>query len=334
MHIPYNYLSPETCAVLAAGALAVVGYSVRKVKVELSEKSELAPMLGIASSLSFLIMMFNVPVPGGTTAHAVGGTLLAILIGPYAACLSITVALILQSFLFADGGIIALGANVFNMACVMPFVGYAIYRFFAKRHHSDLGVILGSYIGINVSALLVGVELGLQPVLFHTASGQALYNPYPLSITVPAMTLTHLLFAGPIEAFFTYVIYRFVKRVTPNELYENAAIQSENAKTSFKPLYYLLGALVVLSPIGLLAQGTAFGEWSKSEMLDKLKSEGVASQLPQGMAKGLDYQGLFSNYTIPGTNLPLGYILSAITAIIIFVLIGKVLGSLNGKERD
>lgn len=185
--------------------------------------------------------------------------------------------MILQSFLFADGGIIALGANVFNMACVMPFVGYAIYRFFAKRHHSDLGVILGSYIGINVYALLVGVELGLQPVLFHTASGQALYNPYPLSITVPAMTLTHLLFAGPIEAFFTYVIYRFVKRVTPNELYENAAIQSENAKTSFNPLYYLLGALVVLSPIGLLAQGTAFGEWSKSEMLDKLKSEGVAS---------------------------------------------------------
>lgn len=242
--------------------------------------------------------------------------------------------MILQSFLFADGGIIALGANVFNMACVMPFVGYAIYRFFAKRHHSDLGVILGSYIGINVYVLLVGVELGLQPVLFHTASGQALYNPYPLSITVPAMTLTHLLFAGPIEAFFTYVIYRFVKRVTPNELYENAAIQSENAKTSFNPLYYLLGALVVLSPIGLLAQGTAFGEWSKSEMLDKLKSEGVASQLPQGMAKGLDYQGLFSDYTVPSTNLPLGYILSAITAIIIFVLIGKVLGSLNGKERD
>lgn len=91
MDIPDNYLSPETCAVLAAGTLAVVGYSVRKVKVELSEKSELAPMLGIASSLSFLIMMFNVPVPGGTTAHAVGGTLLAILIGPYAACLSITV---------------------------------------------------------------------------------------------------------------------------------------------------------------------------------------------------------------------------------------------------
>ena len=98
MHIPDNYLSPASCAVLAVAAAPVIVLSVKKVKVQLKENKELAPMLGIAASLSFLLMMFNVPVPGGTTAHAVGGTLLAILIGPYAASLALTVALLLQAF--------------------------------------------------------------------------------------------------------------------------------------------------------------------------------------------------------------------------------------------
>lgn len=334
MHIPDNYLSPETCAVLGVAALSVVGYSIKKVKLELTEKAELAPMLGIAASLSFLMMMFNVPIPGGTTAHAVGGTLLAILIGPYAACLAVTVALILQSFLFADGGIIALGANLFNMACVMPFVGYGIYRLFQKGNHSHLGVILGSYLGINAAALLVGLELGLQPLLFHTSSGEALYNPYPLSVTIPAMLFSHLLIAGPVEVLFTYVIYRFVKKVAPNDLYVSEQSISSPSSFSFRPFYYLLGALVLLSPIGLIAQGTAFGEWSKEEMLEKLKVEKLATSLPQGMQKGLDYQGIFSDYTIPGTSLSVGYILSAITAILLFVLIGKLIGSLYAKKRN
>ena len=73
MHIPDNYLSPASCAVLAVAAAPVVGLSITKVKAQLKENKELAPMLGIAASLSFLLMMFNVPIPGGTTAHAVGG---------------------------------------------------------------------------------------------------------------------------------------------------------------------------------------------------------------------------------------------------------------------
>lgn len=126
MHIPDNYLSPATCGVLFAAATPVVAISLSKTKQQLTKNRELAPMLGICASLSFLVMMFNVPIPGGTTAHAVGATLLAILVGPYAACVAVTVALLLQAFLFGDGGLLALGANIFNMACVMPFVGYWI----------------------------------------------------------------------------------------------------------------------------------------------------------------------------------------------------------------
>ncbi len=260
MHIPDNYLS----AVMFAVAAPVVAVSAKKVKVQLKEHRELAPMLGIAASLSFLMMMFNVPVPGGTSAHAVGGTLLAILIGPYAASIAVTVALILQAFLFGDGGILALGANIFNMAIIMPFTGYWIYNFLRKHDHPSIGAVVGSYCGINLAALMAGFELGIQPLIAHTASGAPLYNPYPLAVTIPAMCFAHLAVAGWIEAFFTYVVYTFVKKVAPAEIYKNGQ-QKTPKKGSLKYLVYVIIGLVVLSPIGLLASGTAFGEWDKRD---------------------------------------------------------------------
>lgn len=329
MHIPDNYLSPATCAVMFAVAAPVVAVSAKKVQVQLKEHRELAPMLGIAASLSFLMMMFNVPVPGGTSAHAVGGTLLAILIGPYAACIAVSVALILQAFLFGDGGILALGANIFNMAIIMPFTGYWIYNFLRKHHHPSIGAVVGSYCGINLAALMAGFELGIQPLVAHTAAGTPLYNPYPLAVTIPAMAFAHLAIAGWVEAFFTYVIYEFVKRVAPNEIYDQStAVANNKKKGSLKYFVYIIIGLIVLSPIGLLTTGTAFGEWDNAELLQRLKGEHISNSVPAGMNHGINYTALFGDYTVPGTNLPIGYILSAITAILIFFLISKVLMSI------
>ena len=322
MHIPDNYLSPTTCAVLAVAAAPVVGLSITKVKAQLKENKELAPMLGIAASLSFLLMMFNVPIPGGTTAHAVGGVLLSILIGPYAASLALSVALLLQALLFGDGGILALGANIFNMAIAMPFVGYAVYHFFRKQNHETAGVIVGSYVGINVAAFLTAIELGIQPII-ATQGGEPLYNPYGLAVTIPAMMATHLTIAGAVEVFFTYVIYRFVKQVAPQELYTPTSVNT----TSFvKKIRYVLIALVVLSPLGLLAEGTAFGEWSSEELAEMM------TNVPAGIEHGFSFEALFSDYTIPGTNIAIGYILSAITALLIFYILGKIIRSMNGAK--
>lgn len=322
MHIPDNYLSPASCAVLAVAAAPVVGLSITKVKAQLKENKELAPMLGIAASLSFLLMMFNVPIPGGTTAHAVGGVLLSILIGPYAASLALTVALLLQALLFGDGGILALGANIFNMAIAMPFVGYAVYHFFRKQNHETAGVLVGSYVGINVAAFLTAIELGIQPII-ATQGGEPLYNPYGLAVTIPAMMLTHLTIAGAVEVFFTYVIYRFVKQVAPQELYTPTSVNT----TSFvKKIRYVLIALVVLSPLGLLAEGTAFGEWSADELAEMMNN------VPAGIENGFSFEALFSDYTIPGTNIAVGYILSAITALLIFYILGKMIRTMNGAK--
>ena len=324
MHIPDNYLSPESCAVLAVAAAPVVGLSITKVKAQLKENKELAPMLGIAASLSFLLMMFNVPIPGGTTAHAVGGVLLSILIGPYAASLALTVALLLQALLFGDGGILALGANIFNMAIAMPFVGYAVYHFFRKQNHETAGVLVGSYVGINVAAFLTAIELGIQPII-ATQGGEPLYNPYGLAVTIPAMMVTHLTIAGAVEVFFTYVIYRFVKQVAPQELYTPTSVNT----TSFvKKIRYVLIALVVLSPLGLLAEGTAFGEWSADELAEMM------TNVPAGIENGFSFEALFSDYTIPGTNIAVGYILSAITALLIFYILGKMIRTMNGAKAS
>ena len=324
MHIPDNYLSPASCAVLAVAAAPVVGLSITKVKAQLKENKELAPMLGIAASLSFLLMMFNVPIPGGTTAHAVGGVLLSILIGPYAASLALTVALLLQALLFGDGGILALGANIFNMAIAMPFVGYAVYHFFRKQNHETAGVLVGSYVGINVAAFLTAIELGIQPII-ATQGGEPLYNPYGLAVTIPAMMATHLTIAGAVEVFFTYVIYRFVKQVAPQELYTPTSVNT----TSFvKKIRYVLIALVVLSPLGLLAEGTAFGEWSADELAEMMNN------VPAGIENGFSFEALFSDYTIPGTNIAVGYILSAITALLVFYILGKMIRTMNGAKAS
>ena len=154
MHIPENYLSPSTCAVLGAAMVPVWLVAVSKVRRHVPQ--EKLPLLGIAAALSFLGMMFNVPLPGGTTGHAVGGTLIAILFGPYAACLSVSVALLIQALFFGDGGILAFGANCFNMAVVLPFTGYAVYKFLRRQLSAPSGEYIaagvGAYAGINAAA--------------------------------------------------------------------------------------------------------------------------------------------------------------------------------------
>jgi cobalt/nickel transport system permease protein len=122
MHIPDGYLGPVTCGFFYAVMIPVWILASRIVKKSL--KVTQVPLLAIGAAFTFVIMMFNVPIPGGTTGHAVGGVLVAILLGPWAACIAVTVALVMQALLYGDGGITTIGANCFNMAFVLVFAGY------------------------------------------------------------------------------------------------------------------------------------------------------------------------------------------------------------------
>ena len=199
MHIPDGYLGPGTCGLFYLIMLPIWTAASAIVKRTLNAKQ--VPLLAIGAAFSFVIMMFNVPIPGGTTGHAVGGVLVAILLGPWAACIALTVALVIQALLFGDGGVTAIGANCFNMAFVLPFAGYYVYKIISykstinsKRRVIAAGV--AAYLGINIAALCAGIEFGLQPLFYHTVSGQSLYCPYGLNVAVPAMLGGHMLVFG------------------------------------------------------------------------------------------------------------------------------------------
>ena len=131
MHIPDGYLSPSTCASLFAAAGPFWYIALKRLKAALHTR--MIPLLSVFAAFSFVVMMFNLPLPGGTTGHAVGMGVAAIVLGPWAAIVAISIALTIQAVFFGDGGITALGANCFNMAIVGSLVAYATYRLLARR---------------------------------------------------------------------------------------------------------------------------------------------------------------------------------------------------------
>lgn len=325
MHIPDGYLGPQTYVALDAAMVPIWFIAARKVKATLKTKQ--IPMMALGAAFAFVIMMFNVPVIGGSTGHAVGATLVAIILGPWAACISISIALVIQALVFGDGGITALGANVFNMAFVMPFVGFYLYRLVAGDTPGPRRTIAASgiaaYVAIVAGAILAGVQFGLQPLLEHTAAGQALYAPYPLSVAVPAMALEHLLFFGWVEAFVTMGVVAALAKSDAGLL---------RMRPAARPLRWLwagIGALVLLAPIGALAPGTAWGEWGAAEL------RSLVGYVPSGLERmGGVWTSLLPGYSTPGSGNPsIGYLFAAAIGTAATVGAAWAVGALLSKRR-
>lgn len=211
MHIPDGYLSPQTYVPLYGASLVFWSVGLKKMKKDLSMKH--IPYLAMATAFSFLIMMFNIPIPGGTTGHAVGGGIIAILLGPWTAVIAVSVVLIIQAIVFGDGGITAIGANCFNMAVVMPFVSYGVFKLVSGNSKSasrlSIAAFLSGYVGLSIAAILTGIEFGIQPSIAHGPDGRPLYGPYPLSVAVLAMAWEHLLLFSIVEGVITVLLLRY-----------------------------------------------------------------------------------------------------------------------------
>lgn len=211
MHIPDGYLSPQTYVPLYGMSFVFWSVALKKMKKELSVKH--IPYLAMAAAFSFLIMMFNVPIPGGTTGHAVGGGIIAIFLGPWTAVIAVSVSLIIQAIVFGDGGITAIGANCFNMAVVMPFVSYWVFKLIRGNAvggaRLTIAAFLSGYVGLSVAAIVTGFEFGIQPLIASGADGRPLYAPYPLSVALPAMALEHMLLFSVVEGVVTVLLFRY-----------------------------------------------------------------------------------------------------------------------------
>jgi cobalt/nickel transport system permease protein len=221
MHIPDGYLGPVTYGTMYA--VTIPFWAAASWKLNKTLKTKQAPYLALGAAFCFVIMMFNVPIVGGTTGHATGATLIAILLGPWAALISVSVALIIQALLFGDGGITAIGANCFNMGVVGVFVGYGVYRLIAANSETTskrrlVAGAIAAYVSLNVSALVAAVQFGIQPMIEKSPTGQPLYSPFPLSVAIPAMALEHLLLFGFVEAVVTLLVIKYFQKNDPEML--------------------------------------------------------------------------------------------------------------------
>jgi cobalt/nickel transport system permease protein len=326
MHIPDGYLGPQTYVVLDVVMIPIWAIAARKVKRTLKAKQ--IPLMALGAAFSFVIMMFNVPVIGGSTGHAVGATLIAIILGPWAAVIAISIALVIQAALFGDGGITAIGANCFNMAVVAPFVGYYLFRLVAGDSPSSSRRVVASgvaaYVALVAAAIVAGVEFGIQPYLAHTASGQALYAPYKLGVAVPAMALEHLLFFGWVEAIVTMGVVAALARSEP------ALLEMKPAARPLRWLWAGIGVLILLTPIGALAPGTAWGEWGGEEL------KAAVGYAPANLERlGGLWRSAMPGYATPGiSNALLGYLIAAVVGTALTVGVAFAVGALLARRGE
>jgi len=338
MHIPDGYLSPITSFIMFIIVFPFWLRGVQKLREKVNSKQ--IPLIALFATFSFVIMMFNVPLPGGTTGHAVGGALAAIILGPEIATIAVSIALVIQAFFFGDGGILNIGANCFNMAVVLPYFSFAVYQWISKKSlptsmRRVIGAALGGWIGLSVAAFVAAVEFGIQPIFWQAADGTPLYAPYPLSIAIPAMVIPHLFAASVVEGLVTALVVYYLQRAKQPalEIVNGTQISTElNGFAHWRVMWVSLAVLVVATPIGLLAPGTAWGEWGTKE----LSGLGL-SFIPQGMQHLSGFWSApLADYDLPLLgNANLAYILSALVGILVTIVVVWLFSTLvlSGKSK-
>jgi cobalt/nickel transport system permease protein len=201
MHIPDGFLDPWVAGLFWVGSGVAIGIAVRRSRGELGD--ERTPLLGVIAAGIFAAQMLNWPIPGGTSAHFVGGAFAGILLGPYLGVLAMTAVVTIQALVFGDGGIIALGGNLFAMAVVDVLVGYALFRV-GRGVHETGAAFLAGWGAIVTSALVVGVGVG-----FSSAFA------YEVGVTVPIMVVGHAVL-GLVEGAITAAVYGYVASARPD----------------------------------------------------------------------------------------------------------------------
>ncbi len=232
MHIPDGFLDAKTASATAALSIAGLGVALKQLRFRLPARR--VPLLGLAAAFVFAAQMLNFPVAGGTSGHLIGGVLTSVLLGPSAAVVVLSAVLIVQCFLFADGGVLALGANIFNMAIVGSVGGYGIYRGVRAVLRGRRGTIVAVAFASWCATVLAAISCAGQLAWSGTVSWKAAF---------PAMAGVHML-VGLGEAFITALVIVAVANVRP-ELVEEAA------RTSPSERYGEIAAFGLLMVLGV-----------------------------------------------------------------------------------
>jgi cobalt/nickel transport system permease protein len=216
MHIPDGFISPKLYLPMYAASAGLWAYSIKRVKRKLDESA--LPYLAVMTALAFVLMMLTIPLPGGTSVHAMGVGLLAVRFGVWTTFLAVSLVLLLQALLLGDGGVTSLPVNAIAMGFAGSIAAYYAYRIL-RTINEKLALFVAGWLSINVAAFAAAVALGIQPGIAHGEDGTPLFFPFGLSITLPAVMIPHALI-GIGEGLLTVLVYQFVnklKRGTPHD---------------------------------------------------------------------------------------------------------------------
>lgn len=277
MHIPDGFLSTLVSIILWALAIAGVGYALARVNKDLDERQ--TPLMGVLAAAIFAGQMLNFAVAGGTSGHLMGAAVATILLGPWAAIIVLTSVVSIQALIFQDGGLLALGANIFNMGIVGVAVSYAVYRTVQRLAGGrKMGVFVGGVMAAWLSIFVTSLAVGLQLALSGTS---------PANIAVPAMAGVHALI-GIGEALITLGALAFLYATRPDLL------RVDGAKAAGGRLVWVVGLVIALALAALSPLAS-----SDPDGLEWVAEQAGFIQNAQGPS-----YSIIPDYTFPGVSDP------------------------------
>ena len=323
MHMADALLSPAVATTMYAATAAAAGYSIHRLKKD--DDSQKLPVMAVTSALVFAGQMINYTIPGtGSSGHMCGGMLLSALLGPYAGFLSMIVILTIQCLFFADGGLMALGANCWNMACYGCFVGYVLIwkpvnasKWFGEGRSAERARIIAA----SILGCVVTLQLGAFSVVLETSlSG---ITELPFGSFLALMQPIHLAI-GLVEGLITAAVLVFVYDSRP-ELLQGVEFSGERtAKRSLKSVVAILAivAVAVGGGLSLLASsnpdglewalfGNSEGGYSSNMGLDE-ENYGVSSQAAEKAESVQEKTSFLPDYAFPGSDSAAGTTVSGI----------------------
>lgn len=238
MHIPDGFLSVAVSLVLWALSILVVGYALKRVSRDMGERQ--VPLMGVLAACIFAGQMLNFAVTGGTSGHLLGAALATILLGPWGAMLAMTCVVSVQALVFQDGGLLALGGNIFNMAVVGVLVSYAVYRLFQRLSAGrSWSVFVGGFAAAWASVFVASLGVALQLAVSGTS---------PANVALPAMAGIHALI-GIGEGLITAGALAFLFAARRDLLWAGSAQPARSGSLAWATGLVIALALAVLSPI-------------------------------------------------------------------------------------
>lgn len=313
MHMADALVAPAVAGTMYVCSAAAAGYSVRKMKLE--EDARKIPVMGVMGAFVFAAQMINFTIPGtGSSGHLCGGMLLSAVLGPFAGFLTMIGVLLIQCLLFADGGILALGCNVWNMAFYGCFLGaLLIWRPIMKNGAAKGKIILASVLGCVLTLQLGAFSVTLETLL----SG---VTELPFGVFAAFMQPIHLAI-GLVEGIITAAVLCFVHEARPQLLWGVGGAQKKEGRLSLKKTVLILAALSVMVGGGLSLAASSLPdglEWSIEKVTGSPQLE-AAGGIHEAAASVQEASALLPDYAFPGSDSPLGTSFSGVAGGIIVV---------------